>query len=132
MIKGAYYEVTGPFKEKSMGKSFYLIEQSEKVTSPSEFVEGKEIVSVEDFKANLSDKESGWEELKTSQYGGFNYDLKKLPIGQKFHVENGNWNGELMIKDGVKGVNIEGGHGFHPFIEGQDPELYISLIYKKS
>lgn len=127
MIKGVYYVVTGPFKEKSMGKSFYLIEQDEKLTSPSEFVAGKELVSVEDFKANLSDKESGWEDLKTSQYGGFHYDMNKLPIGQKFHVANGNWDGEIMVKDGVKGVNIGGGLRFQPFIDGQDPELYIYL-----
>ena len=37
-----------------------------------------------------------------------------------------------MLKNGVKGINIECGHGFHPIIVGQVPELYINLIYKKS
>jgi hypothetical protein len=132
MIKGNYYEVTGPFKEKSMGKSFYLIEQVESLTLPSDFVDGKELVSVEDFKANMLDKDSGWEELKTCNYGGLLFDLDKLPIGQRFYVNNGNWYGEVMLQNGVKGVNIDGGHGFHPSIVGQVPELYISLIYKKS
>ena len=37
MIKGNYCEVTGPFKEKCMGKSFYLIEQVESLTLTSDY-----------------------------------------------------------------------------------------------
>ena len=32
----------------------------------------------------MLDKDSGWEELKTCNYGGLLFDLNKLPIGQNF------------------------------------------------
>lgn len=131
MIKGEYYVVTGPFKEKFTGNSFYLIEQDEALTIDNEFIEGKELVSVDDFKANMSDKESGWEEMKTSPYGGLHYDLNKLPIGQKFRVANGNWLGKIAVRDGVKGVDVGNGYRFIPFIDGQCPDLYINLIQTK-
>lgn len=41
-------------------------------------------------------------------YGGTTTVIKSLPVGTKFYVHNGAWNGEIISRDGVKCVLIEG------------------------
>lgn len=40
------------------------------------------------------------------QYGGTIADVNTLPIGTKFHVRNGLWDGLIIEKDGTKAVEV--------------------------
>jgi hypothetical protein len=42
------------------------------------------------------------------RYGGTTTIIKTLDVGTKFYVNNGAWNGEIVLKDGVKCILIEG------------------------
>lgn len=42
------------------------------------------------------------------QYGGVLTDLDKLPIGTKFYVHNGGWEGEIIEIKGVRCVKPKG------------------------
>ncbi|WP_310877067.1 hypothetical protein [Priestia megaterium] len=45
--------------------------------------------------------------MKESRYGGTPTLMNTLEVGTKFHVCNGNWDGEIVEIDGEKYVKID-------------------------
>lgn len=39
-------------------------------------------------------------------YGGVLADISTLPLGAKFHVCNGNWNGQIIMHENLKSIAI--------------------------
>lgn len=63
------------------------------------------------------------------KYGGILTDLLELPVGTKFFVTNGNWNGEILQNDFVLVHSI-----FGTYIVKISPEhhsLYLELENKE-
>lgn len=46
--------------------------------------------------------------IETSPYGGVKTAMHTLPVGTKFRVMNGAWNGEIVLKNNQKHILIEG------------------------
>jgi hypothetical protein len=62
------------------------------------------------------------------KYGEYTKMLD-VPIGTKFHVVNGNWDGGIVEIDGVKCVDVYG-HGCRPICE--DDSLVIEILIDKN
>ena len=45
---------------------------------------------------------------KDEDYGGTITDMMTLPVGTKFYVHNGAWNGEIVEKNKAKCIKIKG------------------------
>lgn len=42
------------------------------------------------------------------KYGGTTTVMNELPVGTKFYVNNGAWNGEIILKNEIKSILIKG------------------------
>jgi hypothetical protein len=49
-----------------------------------------------------------FKEISIGNYGGVTTVISTLDVGTKFHVCNGVWDGEIILKDGKKHVLIKG------------------------
>jgi hypothetical protein len=58
------------------------------------------------------------------KYGEYT-KMSDVPVGTKFHVVNGDWDGAIVEIDGVKCVDVYG-HGYRPIRE--DDSLVIEII----
>jgi len=68
------------------------------------------------------------ESQEGSRYGGVKTIMRTLPVGTKFYVHNGVWEGEVVEVNGEKGISIGG--EFRNEILQSNPEhtLNITII----
>jgi hypothetical protein len=57
------------------------------------------------------------EEDEKPQYGGTTIRLMTLPVGTKFFVRNGAWDGEIVMHKGIKSLCVVDIGRIHPIKE---------------
>lgn len=62
--------------------------------------------------------------MQKRAYNRTKYNLNSLPVGTKFHVINGDWDGEITEKNGKKCMK----HQFGETVLTKDAELRIKII----
>lgn len=70
-------------------------------------------------------EESGFGKIgKKGRHGGICTIMNDLPVGTKFHIDNGYWDGEIVEIDGVKHLSIDGERTIN--LE-QNPEYVLEI-----
>lgn len=96
--------------EKGNGDNQPEIKEVLKVTEVSEF-------------ANIR-------EIPVGRYGGTPTLMRTLDVGTKFHVCNGMWDGEIILKDGHRHILIDGDKLENAHILGENDDRQLDIIIK--
>lgn len=89
-------------------------------------------VSFDSLKEALEDglqyAKAHFSHFNQTPYGGEKTLMKSLDVGTKFHVCNGSWDGEIVIKDGEKCILMKGDAPGNAFAIKSDYTLDINIL----
>lgn len=60
---------------------------------------------------------------------GMTTDIYMLPVGTKFSVDNGYWDGEIVEKDGIKMIYAEDADTYITIKDDVDYSLLLTITY---
>ena len=92
------------------------------ILDPRMYISGCELFSCSQW---LTDEILHWSATPMSYSSGYRADLTMLPNGTTFYVENGDWNGTIVEKDGHKYVQRDGDNRL---VAAEKEELVISDV----